>query len=599
MKNVSYANVTLNSGYLYEKYMLNKNVTIDAVYKRFFESGRIEALKCGWKEGMEKKPHVFWDSDVAKWMEGAAYLLQKEDDAELERKIESIIDDMEANQTEDGYFNSYFITCDPEARFTRRHDHELYCAGHFMEAAVAYYEATGRDRFLGVMRKYADCIKKAFIDEKTAGFVTPGYEEIEMALVRMYRATGDKQYLDMAAFFINNRGVRAEEEEIYRANVQSHVPVREQKEAVGHAVRACYLYSAMADLAYETDDKELYKTCKQIFDGIVNKKMSITGGVGARRFGEAFSYDYDLVSEKAYNETCAAIALLFFANRMMQFENNAVYADVAERILYNGMMSGLSLDGDEFFYENPLEINLRHHKSEDDIFFGERYSITERVKVFDCSCCPPNLNRVLASIGDYVYGYEDGMVYVNQFVGSEAEINGIKITQRTNFPVSGEVKITVEGAEKLCVRIPSWCKDWNVSARYHTKNGYAVIENPRGEITFSFGMKPFIVESNTNVYENIGKVAVCVGPYVCAAESADNIENLHSIYIDKNADADFWYSDDMSGYVLKVKAYRRLSGEELYSAYNEKFEDFTLTMIPYAAFANRGSDNMLVWFNVR
>lgn len=290
---------------------------------------------------------------------------------------------------------------------------------------------------------------------------------------------------------------------------------------------------------------------------------------------------------------------MFFAHRMMRFENDTIYAEVIERILYNGMISGLSLGGDEFFYENPLEINLRHHKRKDDIYFGERYSITERVKVFDCSCCPPNLNRVLASLGDYVYGYENDTIYVNQFAGSVAEINGMKITQKADFPRSGVVKITAEGVGKLCVRIPSWCTGLSISEPYTEENGYAVLENPEGEITFSFGMEPFMVGCSTDVYENIGKTAIIVGPYVCAAESADNTENLHSIFIDKNFKANAVYSDEMSGYKVEVKAYRAVSDGKLYSAYDEKFEDFTLNMIPYAAFANRGSDNMCVWFKVK
>lgn len=600
MNSVGFKNVDLKSGFLYDKQQLNKNVTIDTVYKRFKETGRIDAFKCDWKEGMENKPHVFWDSDVAKWMEGAAYILQKEENAELEEKVESIIYNIEKNQHDDGYFNIYFTVCEPDKRYTDRDMHELYCAGHLFEAAVAYYEATGKDRFLKMMEKYADYIYKVFVEDKSASFTTPGHEEIELALVRMYRTTGKKKYLELAAFFINNRGLTEEHSkgtvcvQFKDTNTQVHLPIREQLTAEGHSVRACYLYSALADFAYETDDKELYNNCKAIFEDIVTKKMYITGGIGSNRFGEAFSIPYDLKNERAYAETCAAISLMFFAQRMMRFENDAKYAELIERILYNGMISGLSLSGDAFFYENPLEINLANHEID-----GQQYGITTRAKVFQCSCCPPNLNRVLASIGDYVYGCEDKTVFVNQFVGSEAVIGDMRIAQDANYPKSNVIKIKTENVDKLCVRIPKWCDAFEINAAYKKENGYAVITNPDKEIVITFEMTPFLVQSNVEVSENGGKVAVCFGPYVCAAEAVDNVENLHSIYIDKNLNADVEYSDDMCGYTLKVKAYRKITGDSLYSRYSEDFEDYTLKMIPYASFANRGDSNMLVWFNVK
>lgn len=601
MNNVSYKNTSLKSGFLYKKQELNKAVTIDAVYNRFYETGRIAAFSCKNIEE-DKKPHCYWDSDVAKWIEGAAYILQKEQNPELEKKIESIIDGIEENQGEDGYFNIYFTVYEPDKRFSDRENHELYCAGHLFEAAVAYYEATGKDRLLKLMEKYADYLKKVFMEEKSASFVTPGHEEIELALIRLYRATGKKPYLELAAFFLNNRGV-AKEQVIYgegnEKGAQSHLPVREQMTAEGHCVRACYLYSAMADLAYETKDEELYKACKTIFEDIVNKKMYITGGIGSTRNGEAFTVAYDLKNDKAYAETCAAISLMFFAQRMMRFENNAMYADIIERVLYNGMISGLSLTGDSFFYENPLEIDMRNYYRFPIKNWNETYAITNRVAVFACSCCPPNLNRVLASLGDYIYGYEGKTIYVNQFAGSEATVEDMRIAQETNFPKNNEVKITTDGAEKLCVRIPSWCAKFEVNAEYRVENGYAVIDNPTGEIVVKLDMTPFLVESNAEVYGNCGEGAVCCGPFVCAAEAIDNVENLHSIFIDKNLEAEAVYSDEFAGFKLKVKAYRKISGEKLYSRYSENFEDYTLNMIPYAAFANREDCNMCVWFNVR
>lgn len=601
MKLLGYENVSVESGFLHEKQLLNENVTLDAVYDRFYETGRFDAFDFKWKEGMDNKPHHFWDSDVAKWLEGAAYVLKKGENRALEKKIEDIIDKIEKHQGEDGYFNIYFTVCEPENRFSDRKMHELYCAGHLFEAAVAYFEVTGKDRFLNLTEKYVDYIIKVFVDEKTAKFVTPGHEEIELALIRMYRSTGKRKFLDLAAFFINNRGEDNGDTlgDTLSKYAQNHLPVRQQKTAEGHCVRACYLYAAMADFAYETKDEEMYRTCKTLFDDIVNKKMYITGGIGSTRIGEAFTVAYDLKNDKAYAETCAAISLMFFAHRMMQFENDAVYADIIERILYNGMISGLSLDGSAFFYENPLEIDLKNYIRFHALNKGEEYAAPIRKKVFDCSCCPPNLNRVLASLGNYIYGYEDDTVYVNQFAGSTAQIGQMSITQKADFPESNEIKFVTKNVKRLCIRLPKWCAAYNINASYAIMNGYAVIDNPDKEITVTFDMTPFLMQSNADVYENSGKVAVCCGPYVCAAESVDNTENLHSIFIDKNLKADVKYSEDMSGFVLKVKAYRKTTDESLYSRYTEDFEDFTLNMIPYAAFANRGESNMCVWFNVK
>lgn len=604
MKEVCYKNASLDSGFLHEKQMLNKNVTIDAVYNRFYETGRIAAFDCNWKEGDANKPHFFWDSDVAKWMESASYVLQKEYDAALEEKIESIIDKIEKNQGKDGYFNIYFTVCEPEKRFTNRDQHELYCAGHLFEAAVAYFEATGKDRFLRLMERYADYIRKVFTEEKSAAFVTPGHEEIELALVRMYRATGKRKYLELAKFFIDNRGKHeSERDTVYGdksgKNAQSHLPVREQTSAEGHCVRACYLYSAMADLAYETNDAELYRICKALFDDITEGKMYITGGIGSTRLGESFTVKYDLKNDKAHAETCAAISLMYFAHRMMRFENDAKYADIMERIFYNGMISGLSLSGDAFFYENPLEIDLKNYNRFSHSELKEQYAITQRARVFFCSCCPPNINRVLASLGGYVYGVDGKTVYVNQFVGSSAEFDGIRIVQKTDFPRRNTITVSADGAEKICVRIPSWCTEVDINADYTTKNGYAVIENTGNEIKIAFGMEPFLVEANSNVYEDCGKAALCIGPYVMAAESVDNGENLHNIFIDKNLKAEAWYSPELFGFQARVKAYRKSGGETLYSRYRDDFEDTVLNMIPYAAFANRGESNMCVWFSVR
>jgi DUF1680 family protein len=410
--------------------------------------------------------------------------------------------------------------------------------------------------------------------------------------------------LDLCTHFLERRGQPDnKEEQIFLAApyAQSHAPIRDQHEAFGHSVRAMYLYTAMADLAAETGDAALLTACRDLFLDVTQKKMYVTGGLGSTRIGEAFTIPYDLPNAGAYTETCASIGMIFFARRMMLAdpEHAAEYADIIELEMYNGALSGVSLDGDEFFYENPLEIcRAERHRITGSVD-GERWPPSKRVKVFGCSCCPPNLNRVLASLGNYIYGYEDDTVYVNQFAGSEASVGGMRITQKTDFPKSGKIVLQTENIKTLCIRIPAWCKEYTVSAPYTIRNGYAVIENPTGEVTVDLVMKPLLIQSNPEIYENNGKAAVCYGPFVCAGESVDNIENLHSLFIDKTFKATAQYDDTLCGYTLKVKAYRRQATQALYSAYSENFEDFTLNLIPYAAFANRGESNMCVWFGVR
>lgn len=595
MKLFSFDKVELKSGFLKDKQELNRKITINAVYDRFYETGRIGSFKCNWRTGDENKPHIFWDSDVAKWMEGAAYILKKTPDEALEAKVEEIIDDMEKNQRTDGYFNIYFITVDPANRFKNRDWHELYCAGHLLEAAVAYADATGKDRFLNIMEKYMDYITKVFVHEKSAAFTTPGHEEIELALVRAYRFTGKKKYLDLAAFFINERGMREDEKTEYN---QSHAPVREQDEALGHSVRAMYLYTAMADLAYELKDEKLNEACHKLYHDVVDKKMYITGGLGSTYVGEAFTKPYDLPNEEAYTETCAGIGLMFFAKRMMMLDNDASYADTIERVFYNGVMAGLSVGGDSFFYENPLEITLMNHFS--NIHGVKRYPITQRLKCFGCSCCPPNVNRLLPVLGEYVYGYENDTLYINQFTDSTLSDGGISCEMTTKYPLDGKVCIKANGVKKVAVRIPSWCEGFEMNKAYTMENGYAVVEND-GEITVSFDMTPFAVCANVGVIKDIGKLCIQAGPVVYCAESVDNGENLHALALDTEFGYEVKY-DEFSGLnSLVIDGYRvENTTDKLYARASKESavkKPVKIKMIPYYSFANRGETDMLTWFN--
>ena len=594
MKDCSPVKTVLRKGFLQDKQELNRHVTIKAVYERFAETGRIRAFDFAWREGEPFKPHIFWDSDVAKWMEGAAYILRKHPDAKLQKRVEDIIDRIEAHQCADGYFNIYFTNVEPSRRFFDRNCHELYCAGHLIEAAVAYAEATGRERFLNAMKKYADYIRKVFLEEKSARFQTPGHEEIELALVRLYRYTGERKYLELAAFFIDRRGVADEEHLDYN---QSHLPVREQSEAVGHAVRAVYLYTAMADLAYELRDAKLKSACRRLFRSITEQKMYVTGGIGSCYLGEDFSKPFDLPNAEAYTETCAGIGLIFFCDRMMRLENSAVYADVIERVLYNGVMSGLSLDGKRFFYENPLEITLQDHFANSR---GEkRYPITQRPKFFGCSCCPPNLNRLLPDLEKYLFGRDGSTLYINQFASAALDEDGVRAETQTDYPNSGEVRIRVSGCRKVAVRMPGWCEGFKMSVPFEKRGGYAVAEVPQAGLDFSVDMdiSPFAVCSGHEVTRDAGLVCIQAGPIVYCAESVDNCENLHAIRISPDFSWKAEYEPKFGLNRLEIGAFRLLGGKTLYSrAKDEKEEAFSLKLIPYCCFANRGETDMLVWF---
>ncbi|MBQ8497736.1 MAG: glycoside hydrolase family 127 protein [Clostridia bacterium] len=590
MKYFTYKETALTGGFLYEKEHLNRDVTIHAVYDRFDETGRIGAFRFE-----SDKADIFWDSDVAKWMEGASYILAKHPNVELEQKVETLIDLIEKNQGEDGYFNIHYTVQEPDGRWTKRPNHELYCAGHLFEAAIAYADATGKDRFLKCMEKYADYIYKIFVEDDSAMFSTPGHEEIELALVRMYRYTGKKKYLDLAAHFINRRGVA--EKDGHSSYDQSHLPVREQTEAVGHAVRAVYLYSAMADLALELEDEALKKACKALYEDIINHKMYITGGIGSCHLGETFSKPYDLPNGEAYTETCAGIGLMFFCQRMLALEHHASYADTIERVLYNGLLSGLSLDGKAFFYENPLEITMLDHFSNE--YGRRRFPITQRREAFSCSCCPPNINRLFPRLAEYIYGLDGDTLYINQFASSQLNADGIQVETETNYPVNGNIRIRAEGVKKIAVRIPSWCAAYDLPVPHTLKNGYAVIENCT-EFVLNLDMIPFAIRSNPHVVKDSGRLCIQAGPIVYCAESVDNGENLHAFAIPATFDYIMQFDKTLGLNTLTIDAFRYPDTEnKLYirAADAPKLSPAKLKLIPYYAFANRGESDMLVWFN--
>lgn len=607
MKNyssVGYQDVNITGGFWQNRQQINRDSTAQAVYDRFTETHRFSALECKWEEGMPNKPHVFWDSDVAKWIEGAAYLLMKQPNAKLEKQCDDAIAALIRNQKPDGYFNSHYLVCKDETRFTNRDHHELYCAGHWMEAACAYYQATGKREFLDAVCRYADLIYDVFYVQQSAPYATPGHPEIELALLRLYEVTGEKKYLDLGKFFLETRGNNAKDKPVKEGfNIfyaQDHKPLLEQDTAEGHCVRALYIYSAMADLARLTGDDRYFKTCQRLFADIIDRKMYITGGVGSSNMGESFTTEYFMPNDAAYTETCAAISLAMFCQRMLKLTNDSLYADVVERVLYNGMLSGVSLDGTYFNYTNPLEI---------DPFFANVNTATtakrwrprmERVAVFNCSCCPPNLLRLIASVGDYLYTTDEDTVYIHQYMDSEANVAGGKVIQKTAYPADGAICIRTENvtASRIALRIPGWCQNFRTNLPYTMENGYAIFENA-GEICLELDMPVVLYEANTLVQENACRVAVTRGPVVYCLEEADNGKQLRSLILD--AKAEFELEDDptLGAPALRTAGLRRRWTEGLYRILQADAETVQIRFVPYYAFGNRGLGEMLTWVSVK
>lgn len=591
---------------------------------------------------------VFQDSDFSKWIEAVAYSLTQYPDPELEKIADGAIDIVCAAQQDDGYLDTYYIINGKDKIFTNLKDnHELYCFGHLTEGAVAYYQATGKDKLLKAVERFADYIANYFGEKEGKCKGYPGHEIAEMALVRLYEATGEERYLQLSEFFINERGTRPyyfdieqnlkhtekEKSELRYQYHQAHLPVRQQDEAVGHAVRAVYLYSGMADIARITGDETLYKACETLWDNITNQKMYVTGGIGGTHIGEAFSFPFDLPNDTAYAETCASIGLVFFARRMLEIAPKAKYADVMERALYNGILSGMALDGKSFFYVNPLEVNPEScHKDE------RKFHVKPvRQKWFGCACCPPNIARLLSSIGSYAYTENEDTLFVHLYMGSiltkKIKDQDVDVQIQSGFPWNGKLKITVraKGTDfKLALRVPDWCdsftlqydgqtlhgltdKDADASVvdfkRIERKDGYLYIsgfDQEEETITLDFPMEPQWIVANPAVREDAGKVALQRGPIVYCLEERDNGADLHLLSVDPTKQPVPFNMKIQEEEVIALKAQGQRVIQDssdpdggqsaLYAEYYvpEK-ESIGLVYVPYYTWANRGENEMQVW----
>ncbi len=606
---ISHEQVKLDGGFWGARQRLNADVTLEAVRRQFEQTGRFDAFQFNWKDGMPNKPHIFYDSDVAKWMEAASYVMGQDPRPEIEAFCDGLVDLIERHQAADGYFNVWFTVIEPEKRFQRRTEHELYCAGHLFEAAVAYKRATGKAKFLNLMCKYADLIERVFKTEASAAFKTPGHEEIELALVKLAEEAAEPRYLELAKWFIDQRGQQPEPEyEFAKPNyAQDHLPVREQTTAEGHSVRALYLYAGMADIALRYHDEALLSACKTLFINVTERRMYITGGVGSSRYGEAFTVDYDLMNATAYTESCAAIALVMFARRMLLMDVDGVYADAAERAMYNGFLSSTSLDGKKFFYENPLEVDLARIGRDASVNNGEVLPIVERVEVFSCSCCPPNIARFVASIADCLYTANAAALYVHHYMASLAafDVDGrsVRLTQRTNYPAEGRVEIRIDGAKGLMIglRVPGWCAKYEANVSGPVEKGYLMVacDSDAFIITLNFDMPPTLYQADPRVHADVGRAALMRGPVVYCLENVDNQGEMGQLSVDPKLD---WRLMDAPEYgmpVVMAAGYRRALQRALYMPLAEAtVEAVPLTFIPYYAFANRGPSDMCVWVPV-
>lgn len=604
---VNFDQVLLIDGFWKDRYLLNAEVSIPSIQKRF-EDSRIKALMFGFSKDEINFHHVGYDSDVAKLMEAMAYLLKKDRNKykDYETFCDKIIDSIASHQREDGYFNSYFLTKNEDEIFTKRQAHELYCLGHLIECAIAYDDATGKDKLLSICDKYIDYVNKRFIVDKDTPFLTPGHEEIELALIRLYEYTKKEKYYKIAEFFIENRGNNdVDNADFYgsHAYVQEDEPIRKYRSLRGHCVRALYYLDGVAKYNLYKNDEDILTSLKLLYKDLLTKQY-ITGGIGSCRLGEILTIPYDTPNISAYNESCAAISEMFFLKDLFALDQNKEYHDNLERILYNGFLSSTSLSGKAFFYENPLEIRLKDRGKENSVPFDWRYQlpITQRVELFDCSCCPPNIARFVASIGGYIYFTKNDSIYINQFISSKVSLENADIEILSSYPKDFKMVINVDAHKdvELLIRVPDYADKVLLDNKEVKANcqGYLALNLSIGKSSFeiTFISEPKLVEANANNPFDQNKVALMYGPIVYAIEAIDNGEELNALFLNglKVLQTNFDIQYGMNTFTLD--GIRKLPSEKAYSSSYE-YTRQDIKFIPYYCFANRGETDMIVWVN--
>ncbi len=631
--------VHIRRGFWGERQAINRKVTIPAIYQKLEETGRLASWAM---EGPAERPssherigvRVFWDSDSGKWLESAAYSLATHPDPQLEATADALIEAIESAQFDDGYLNTYFPVHFPEGKWANlRDNHEMYNAGHLMEAAVAYHQATGKRKLLDVLARFSDHIAAIFGAEtgKRRGY--GGHPEIELALVKMYRETGEKRFLDLARYMVDERGQaphyydqeaveRGDSPENYWARTyrycQAHLPLRAQTEANGHSVRACYLYAGIADVALETGDDDLLRLSRLLWEDLTRHQIYVHGGVGPSHHNEGFTFAYDMPTETAYCETCAAIALAFWAHRMFHLDPDSRYIDVMERAIYNSSLSGLSHSGDQFFYANPLAaypgVNPQgrwHDQMEDGHY--------RRVFWYHCPCCPPNISRLIASIGDYSYSQAGERVYVQMYHDNTLDLNiggsDLQLIQETQYPWDGSVRISVKAAQsvdfELALRIPGWCHDYQVLINGEAQavvpeRGYVLLSRQwlaGDRVELSLAMPVERVMPHPEIRQAAGQIALQRGPLLYCLEEADNGPRLANVCLPASSEFDVAIDSELFGGVPVISgaALRIEPAEESAALYRHhsraqyREAAFVFKAIPYFLWANRDPGEMRVW----
>ena len=545
------------------------------------QTGRIRNFENAAKGEGEHSGIFFDDSDVYKALEGMAYSLINNPDPELEKKADEWIDKFAAAQQPDGYINTFYTLTGLDKRWTNMDKHEMYCAGHMIEAGVAYYQATGKRKLLDVCIRMTDHMMSQFGPGKRHW--VPGHEEIELALVKLYQTTQEQKYLDFAYWLLEERGhghgTMGDEGKWDPVYYQDIVPVRRLTDISGHAVRCMYLYCGMADVGALKNDTGYIAAIDRLWDDVVHRNMYITGGIGSSRDNEGFTEDYDLPNLDAYCETCASVGMVLWNQRMNQLTGDSKYIDILERSLYNGALAGISLGGDRFFYVNPLESKGDHHRQE---WYG-------------CACCPSQLSRFLPSIGNYIYASSDDALWVNLYIGNTGQIRigetDILLTQETDYPWDGSVKLTISTSQPLekeiRLRIPNWCKTYDLSINgkrinVSEKKGYAVIKDWKSQdvIALDMDMPVEIVAADPHVKENFGKRAIQRGPLVYCMEEIDNPEYFDQIQLSPSTTFQTAFVSDILNGIKTIKTNGRAQ---------------SATFIPYYAWDNRKAGKMRVW----
>ena len=611
-QSVPFSQVTIDDTFWRPRLRINREKTILHIFNMCKETGRIDAYRLQWRPGMAKAPHQFWDSDVAKWIEAASYSLAVFPSPALDALLDRVIALIASAQQRDGYLNPHYTVVEPDKRWKNlRHGHELYCAGHMIEAGVAHFQATGKPTLLNVVCRYTDYIDSMFGTERGKKRGYCGHEEIELALFKLYRLTGNTRYLRLSQYFIDERGRSPyyfdtedapDVHGLGREYHQAHLPIREQTEVVGHAVRAMYLYSAMADLAYETNDETLLSACKRLWNHLQSKRMFITGGIGSSMYNEGFSSDYDLPNETAYAETCAGIGLVLWSQRMLQLECDARYTDVMEQALYNGVLSSVSQEGTTFFYVNPLASSGN----------------IARQEWYDCACCPTNITRLLASLGQYIYAQNEQEVAVHLYIQSSVQLNiqgqEVILRQETQYPWGEHVALTLEleqpTAFAIRLRIPGWCSEATLFVNNEpidiaatTENGYVKLERiwkQSDTISLRLPMPVTRMYAHPDIAADDGLVALQRGPLIYCFESVDNDIPLHRLFLPRTSPVSTSFDANLFGGVMTVTAdAMALDTSEwensLYRPQSPAMYPVKLTAIPYYLWCNRGTSAMRVW----